>query len=147
MDWLMVTPCYHQVMIVVHQQYSYLMISISITAQPAELYMYVIYIRLLCTYLTRFTKTCIVNTSKFSTLVTHKISLEWQVNVKLEWIIELLFFITPKVSNLIAISCGSYGSPNVQNQMCELCTSSQIQSHISTQVRSMYTKLVKRIYT
>ena len=27
-----------------------------------------------------------------------------------------------KVSNLYAFLCGYYGSPNVQNQMCELCT-------------------------
>ena len=27
------------------------------------------------------------------------------------------------------IHCGFYESPNIQNQMCELCTSSQIRSH------------------
>ena len=34
-----------------------------------------------------------------------------------------------KVSNLNPIPCGSNGSPNVQNWMCELCTFSQIRSH------------------
>ena len=35
-----------------------------------------------------------------------------------------------KVSNLYTIPCGFYGSPNEQNRMCELCTFSQIRSHI-----------------
>ena len=66
--------------------------------------------------------------------------------MKLEWIIELLFFITPEVLKSDSHFRGCYGSPNVQNQMCELCTSSQIQSHISTQVRSMYKAGKKNIY-
>ena len=35
-----------------------------------------------------------------------------------------------KMSNHNAILCGCYGFPNVKNGMCELCTFSQIQSHI-----------------
>ena len=35
-----------------------------------------------------------------------------------------------KVSNIYTIASGFYGSPNEQNWMCELCTFSQIQSHI-----------------
>ena len=35
------------------------------------------------------------------------------------------------VSNLYAILCGCYRSPNVKNRMCELCKFSQIRSHIS----------------
>ena len=38
-----------------------------------------------------FGKTCIVHTSNFSTLVTHKISLEWQIDVKHLEILEPLF--------------------------------------------------------
>ena len=34
-----------------------------------------------------------------------------------------------KVSNLFAIHCGCNGSLNAKNQMCELCTFSQIWSH------------------
>ena len=48
------------------------------------------------------------------------------MNVKVAGIVELLFL---KVSNLYTIPCGSYGSPNVQNWMCKLCTLSQILSH------------------
>ena len=40
-------------------------------------------------------KTCIVHTSNFSTLVTHKISLEWQIDVKLSGIVEPLFLHHP----------------------------------------------------
>ena len=35
-----------------------------------------------------------------------------------------------KVSNLYAILCGCYGSPNVKNRMCKLCTFSQIRSQL-----------------
>ena len=35
-----------------------------------------------------------------------------------------------KVSNLYTVAFGFYGSSNEQNRMCELCTFSQIQSHI-----------------
>ena len=35
-----------------------------------------------------------------------------------------------KFSNLYTIPCSFYVSPNEQNQMCELCMFSQIQSHI-----------------
>ena len=35
-----------------------------------------------------------------------------------------------KVSQLNTIRCGFYESPNEQNWMCELCTFSQIRSHI-----------------
>ena len=35
-----------------------------------------------------------------------------------------------KVSNLYTIACDFYGSPNKQNQMCKLCTFSQIRSHM-----------------
>ena len=35
-----------------------------------------------------------------------------------------------KISNLYTIPLGFYGSPNAQNWMCELCTFSQIWSHI-----------------
>ena len=35
-----------------------------------------------------------------------------------------------KVSHLNTIPCGFYESPNEQNQICELCTFSQIRSHI-----------------
>ena len=37
---------------------------------------------------------------------------------------------TLKISTLFTIFCGFYASPNAQNRMCELCTFSQIQSHI-----------------
>ena len=40
---------------------------------------------------TGFGKTCIVHTSNFSTLETHKIYLERQTDVKLSGIVELLF--------------------------------------------------------
>ena len=43
------------------------------------------------TYVTGFGKTWLVHTSNFSTLVTHKISYEWQINIKLSGIVELLF--------------------------------------------------------
>ena len=36
-----------------------------------------------------------------------------------------------KVSNLYATHCSFYGSSNAQNWKCELCTFSQIQSHIA----------------
>ena len=42
-------------------------------------------------YVTGFGKTCIVHTSNFSTLETHKIYLEWQIHVKLLGIVEPLF--------------------------------------------------------
>ena len=35
-----------------------------------------------------------------------------------------------KVSHLNTIPCGFYESPNEQNWMCELCTFSQIRSHM-----------------
>ena len=35
-----------------------------------------------------------------------------------------------KVSNCYTIACSFYGSPNEQNRMYELCTFSQIRSHI-----------------
>ena len=35
-----------------------------------------------------------------------------------------------KVSHLYTIPCSFYESPNEQNRMCELCTFSQIRSHI-----------------
>ena len=35
-----------------------------------------------------------------------------------------------KVSHLNTIPCDFYESPNEQNRMCELCTFSQIRSHI-----------------
>ena len=43
-----------------------------------------------------------------------------------------------KVSNLYAIICGRYASPNVKNQMCELCTFSQIQSQLMLTVPIIY---------
>ena len=48
-----------------------------------------------------------------------------------------------KDSNLYAILCGCYGSPNVKNWMCELCTFSQIRSHmyITMYVHSYVTQL------
>ena len=42
--------------------------------------------------MTGFGKTCIVHTSDFSTLAIHKISYEWQINVKLAGIVDPLFF-------------------------------------------------------
>ena len=42
-------------------------------------------------YVTGFGKLCIVHTSNFSTFVTHKIYLEWQINLKLSGIVEPLF--------------------------------------------------------
>ena len=78
--------------------------------------------------MTRFAKTCIVHTSKFSTLVTHNIYLEWHIDTKLSGLVEQIFL---KVSNLYATPCGFYGSPNEQNRMCELCIFSQIWSHLS----------------
>ena len=39
----------------------------------------------------RFGKTCTVHTSNFSVLETHKICLEWQIDVKLSGILEPLF--------------------------------------------------------
>ena len=36
-----------------------------------------------------------------------------------------------KVSHLNTIPCGFYKSPHEQNRMCELCTFSQIRSHIA----------------
>ena len=47
------------------------------------------------TYVTRFGKTCIVYTSNFSTMVTHKIYLEWQRDVKLSGIVESLLLYHP----------------------------------------------------
>ena len=41
--------------------------------------------------MTGFGKTCIVHTYNFSTLVSHKIHLEWWIDVKLSGIVELLF--------------------------------------------------------
>ena len=35
-----------------------------------------------------------------------------------------------QISTLCTIHCGFYGSLNTQNRMCELCTFSQIRSHI-----------------
>ena len=46
-------------------------------------------------YVTGFGKTCIVHTSNFSTVVTHKISLERQIDVKLPGIIETLLLYCP----------------------------------------------------
>ena len=40
-------------------------------------------------------KTCIVDTSNFSTLVAHKMYLKWQIDVKLFRIVEPLFFYHP----------------------------------------------------
>ena len=37
-----------------------------------------------------------------------------------------------KISILYTIHCGFYRSPNTQNQMCELCTFSQIRSNFVT---------------
>ena len=37
-----------------------------------------------------------------------------------------------KVSHLYTILCGFYESSNKQNRMCELCTFSQIRSHMMT---------------
>ena len=37
-----------------------------------------------------------------------------------------------KVSHLYTIPCSFYESPNEQNRMCELCTFSQIRSHLIT---------------
>ena len=42
-------------------------------------------------YVTGFGKACIVQTSNFSTLVTYKIYLEWQIHVKLSGILDTLF--------------------------------------------------------
>ena len=46
-------------------------------------------------YVTRFRKTCIVDTSNFSTLVTHNISLEGQIDVKLLGNVEPIFLYHP----------------------------------------------------
>ena len=54
------------------------------------------------------------------------------MNVKVAEIVELLLL---KVSNLYAISCGSYGSPNIQNWICKLCTFFQILSHINKVIK------------
>ena len=77
-------------------------------------------------------ETCIVHTSNFSTLLTHKIYWEWQIAVKLGRIIELilLYHSWKFHSYLYAIHYGFYVSPNVQNQICELDMFFQIQSHI-----------------
>ena len=54
------------------------------------------------------------------------------MDVKLSGIVELLAIplIFLKDSKLYTIPCGSYRSLNEQNQMCELCTFSQIRSHL-----------------
>ena len=73
----------------------------------------------------------VVHTYNFSTLVTHEIYLNWDRcdtlwnNCRTTILISSL-----KVSNLYAIPCGFYESPNEQNGICELCTFSQIWSCI-----------------
>ena len=46
-------------------------------------------------YVTGFGKTCIVHTSNFSNLVTHNISLEGQIDVKLLGIVEPILLYHP----------------------------------------------------
>ena len=43
-----------------------------------------------------------------------------------------ILLLSLKILNLYSIPCGLYGSPNEKNQMCELCTFSQILSHSNT---------------
>ena len=45
-----------------------------------------------------------------------------------------------KVSDLYTDPCGFYRSSNEQNRMCELCTFSQIRSHITVAVKKVAQK-------
>ena len=67
-------------------------------------------------------KMCIVHTSNFSTLVIHKIDLEYGIdrcdifrNFR-----TTTALLSLKVSNVYTIVCGFYRSPNDQNWMFEL---------------------------
>ena len=61
--------------------------------EAKPLYMYLL--QLLCAYVIRFRKMCIVHTSNFSNLMTHKIYLKWWIDVKLSGIVVLLFLYHP----------------------------------------------------
>ena len=60
---------------------------------------------------------------QFSTFVTHKIFLEWQIDVKRLGIVEPLLFYHPwKFQIYIPFLVVFCGSPNEQNRICELGT-------------------------
>ena len=87
--------------------------------------------------MTGFGKTCLSSSHiHYSTLVTHKIYLEWQIAIARCEIYRNCWTTIPlatwQVLNLYIIPCGFYGSPNEKNRMCELCTFSQIRSQIAT---------------
>ena len=82
-------------------------------------------------YVTGFGKACIVHISNFSTLVTHKINIH-----RCETFRDCRTTISVsslKVSHLYTIPCSFYESPNEKNWMCELCTFSQIRSHMEVE--------------
>ena len=81
-------------------------------------------------YVITLGKTCIVHISNFSTLVTHTIYLESQINVKYSESVEPLFFYHFKS---VCHYLWFYGSPNEQNQTYELCMFLK-SSHTSSQL-------------
>ena len=82
-------------------------------------------------YVTGCGKTSIVHTSNCSTLMTHKIYLKWMDRCETFRDCSTTIPVSSlKLSYLYTIPCGFYDSPNEQNWMCELCTFSQIRSHI-----------------
>ena len=74
-------------------------------------------------YVTRFAKMCIFHASTFLILKVYKISYAHQTDMKLAGIVQ-------KISDLNVFPIMFYGLLTVQNQMCELCTFSRMQSHI-----------------
>ena len=80
-------------------------------------------------YVTGFGKTCIVHTSDFARLEIHKNHREFRCETfrNDKWIVVLQ---SVKVLHLSIILNRFYESPKSKNWMCELCTFSQIQSHI-----------------
>ena len=79
-------------------------------------------------YMITLGKTCIVHISNFSTMVTHTIYLESQINVKYSESVEPLFFYHFKS---VCHYLWFYGSPNEQNQTCELCMFSNLVTHVA----------------
>ena len=77
---------------------------------------------------TRFAKRCIVYTSKFSGLLTHKIFQECQMDKKLSRLQNHYSCIFPK--KISTLYTNLYGSPNTQNRMCKPCNFFQIQSQL-----------------
>ena len=87
-------------------------------------------------YVTGFAKTCIVHTSNFSTLNKESYNLlrmpdQPETFRICKVTIPLLIL---QIANLYAVPTRFYESLNEQNRICELCTFSQILSHIPTKL-------------